>query len=161
MFKIWSLKDGVVIHTFEGHTAEVSSVCWALDGQTIASCSSDGTVRLWDVDTAMCRYVLYAGEPVHLVAISSQSDVVVGTGRDGKFKIWNMRNGSLTPWLGGQDGDDPIPAISMHIPHTTLPELQGRLLTSGTDKTIRLWGGLPQSLRCSREWSGHKVSLSP
>lgn len=42
-----SLEDGRIVRSFRGHTDYVH--CLALTGHQLASCSEDGTVRLWDL----------------------------------------------------------------------------------------------------------------
>ena len=42
---------------FIGHTGAVRSVSISPDGQYLASGGADGTVRLWEVDTGLCRSV--------------------------------------------------------------------------------------------------------
>lgn len=41
---------------FVGHSAAVRSISLSPDGQYLASGSDDGTVRLWELDTGLCRY---------------------------------------------------------------------------------------------------------
>eukprot|EP01035_Chromulina_nebulosa_P018965 gene18965-24775_t len=41
---------------FLGHTKAVRSISISPDGQYIVSGSDDGTVRLWEVDTSLCKY---------------------------------------------------------------------------------------------------------
>lgn len=53
---------------FLGHSAAVRSISVSPDGQYLASGSDDGTVRLWEVDTCLCRYVwdLESGPVIHV-----------------------------------------------------------------------------------------------
>ena len=39
--------DGASLQKLSGHTSNVESVAFAPDGQSLASGSTDGTVRLW------------------------------------------------------------------------------------------------------------------
>jgi ribosome biogenesis protein ERB1 len=44
-----------------GHKKAIRQVCISPDGQYMASCSDDGTVRLWEIDTCLCRNVWKIG----------------------------------------------------------------------------------------------------
>jgi len=46
---LWETATGKEVGRLEGHTASVSCLAWAPDGNRLASGSYDGTVRLWDV----------------------------------------------------------------------------------------------------------------
>jgi len=56
--KLWSSK-GECLSTFEGHSDLVTSVSFSPDGKSILSGSYDGTMRVWDRESAkeMSRYV--------------------------------------------------------------------------------------------------------
>ena len=45
---------GELLHTLEGHTKAVTSVCVTADGETVVSGSYDTTVRLWRQLTGVC-----------------------------------------------------------------------------------------------------------
>ena len=49
------LKGEVRPSPFEGHKSHVNSIAYSEDGKQIASCSDDGTVRIWDVSTGSRR----------------------------------------------------------------------------------------------------------
>ena len=50
--KIWDAQTGQCLQTFTGHTQRVNAVVFSLDGKTLASVSSDGTILLWDLTTS-------------------------------------------------------------------------------------------------------------
>jgi WD40 repeat protein len=43
------LKTSLCVQTFFGHNNAVNDVCFNLVGDKIASCDSDGIVKVWDV----------------------------------------------------------------------------------------------------------------
>lgn len=76
---------------FLGHSKAVLAISLAPDGQYLASASADGTVRLWELDTALCvalwrfdgvRGVQFNPNPQHaLLAVVTETAVVfVATG---------------------------------------------------------------------------------
>jgi len=46
---LWDVATGQQLRQFQGHTYRVSSVSFSPDGQTLASGSWDGVLRLWKV----------------------------------------------------------------------------------------------------------------
>jgi ribosome biogenesis protein ERB1 len=77
---------------FLGHKKAVSSISISPDGQYLASASADGSLRLWEMDTALCiriwrfkgpvKSVQFNPNPAHylLVAVLETSVVLVTTG---------------------------------------------------------------------------------
>jgi len=49
--KLWDIKSGEEIRTFEGHSDYVTSVAITPDGKYIVSGSWEGTIKLWDINS--------------------------------------------------------------------------------------------------------------
>ena len=52
-----SSPDSAPIRSFRGHTDEVNAVCWSPGGQYLASCSDDGTAKIWSLDLSISNSI--------------------------------------------------------------------------------------------------------
>ena len=92
MERIMRLNGEVLSSPFEGHRNQVNSVAYSADGQQIASCSDDRTVRVWDVSTGSRRTFRADSNWIYSVAFSPDgTQIVSDTG------LFNLSTGSFTP----------------------------------------------------------------
>ncbi|MEL7369397.1 MAG: WD40 repeat domain-containing protein, partial [Myxococcota bacterium] len=98
------------------------------DGHLAASCSSDYSVRLWDLRTRTLLKVLqgHADDVEDFVFVGSH--VGVSASRDRRILVWDLRTGAITAVFDDHDKD--VLSLAYH---------QGRLFSSGDDKTLRVW----------------------
>jgi hypothetical protein len=46
--RVWTVRDGSLVHDLQGHAAEIANAVFSSDGNYIASIDVDGTVKIWD-----------------------------------------------------------------------------------------------------------------
>jgi len=84
------------LRALEGHTEHVVRVAIAPDGNTIASASLDGTVKVWDTNTGDLRYNLTGHTDwVRSVAWSPDGKTLASAAKDQTVRLWNADDGTL------------------------------------------------------------------
>jgi WD40 repeat protein len=81
--KLWDVNSGKFIRKFEGHQYDVNEVVFSSDGKLLASAGSDGTIRIWDVDT---------GSLIHTINQTDASSIAFNS--DGTTLVSNSINTS-------------------------------------------------------------------
>jgi WD40 repeat protein len=79
--------EGVLLR---GHQGRIFSLAFSPDGQTLASASFDGTVRLWDIEAPLTGPTVLSGhqDGVRSVSFSADSHWLATTGDDFSLKRW-------------------------------------------------------------------------
>jgi WD40 repeat protein len=115
---------------FKGHTRDLWGVDFSPDGKYLATGSSDGTARLWDLATGEIVHIFegHAGE-VGEVAFSPDSKYLVAGSTEGAH-IWNIASGQLAQAFLGLKRVDSV-AFS--------PDGKYIVTVSFTDKNAQLW----------------------
>ena len=79
------------LRTLEGHTSWIRCIVFSPDGKLLASGSSDGSVKLWRVNTGECLQTFQAHSSLVLaVAFSPDGQTLATGGGDGTIKLWEM-----------------------------------------------------------------------
>ncbi len=80
--------------TLRGHTSRVIAVAFSPDGATVASGSTDDTVKLWDARTGQQRLSIPAGlKGLLAVAFSPDGTRLAGCGNSNTVAVWDPRTG--------------------------------------------------------------------
>ena len=122
---------------FEGHTDSVSSVAFSPDGQTLASTSWDGTIRLWDPHTAQLKSLIIGHRDiVNSIVFSPDAQTLASASRDKTAKLWDPDTGQLKKTLTEHTGFSAAGFQSVAF------SPDGQTLAAGgdySDTVIRLW----------------------
>ncbi|KZT52733.1 WD40 repeat-like protein [Calocera cornea HHB12733] len=110
-----------------GHTSAVRAL--AARGSTLVSASYDCTVRVWDMESGECRFVLSGHtQKVYSVALDPVGERCVSGSMDGMVRIWSLVDGQCLHSLSG---------------HTSLVGLLSvrptQLISAAADSTLRIW----------------------
>ncbi|MGO9473272.1 MAG: toll/interleukin-1 receptor domain-containing protein [Rhodomicrobium sp.] len=138
--------------TLTGHTKFVLSVAFSPDGRTLASASSDATIKLWEVATGLeLRTLAGHTKAVFSVAFSPDGRTLASGSWDKTIKLWEVTTGRELRTFANTSNVE-----------TVVFSPDGRMLASPShDGTIKLWevmGG--QELRSFSGYKGVVRSLA-
>ena len=134
LFVSLSMVQSVVsqpIKEFKGHSGEVTSVAFSLDGRYALSGSLDKTLRLWEVETGKeVRSFKGQSSWVESVAFSPDGRYALSGSLDKTLKLWEVATGiEIRSFKGHIYGVESV---------TFSPD--GHYALSGSDdKTLKLW----------------------
>jgi len=126
------LPPGVkLLRTLEGHQGSVMSLAFDPQGDTLASGSSDLTIKLWEVRSGKLLHTL-KGQPssVKSLAFDPQGTMLVGGNSNGTIELWEARSGKL---LRTFEGHQKV------ITCVTFDPEAGTLASGSFDSTVKLW----------------------
>jgi len=104
---LWDVRTARLMRSLPAHSDPVSGVDFVRDGTLIASCSSDGLVRLWDTSTGQCLKTLVHEdrEPVTSVRFSPNGKFVLATTLDSCMRLWNYVEGRCVKTYQGHKNE--------------------------------------------------------
>jgi WD40 repeat protein len=149
-------KTWATVHTLAGHTRAIYSIAYSPDGRSLATSSTDRTVRVWDVsDTSAMTLTAQAvlsghTHEVYNVAFSPDGKSLASASRDRTVRIWNLKTYTTTDVLLGHMGFVFGLAYSPDGKH---------LATSSADQTVRIWD-MSRSPKTIAVLTGHTGSVT-
>ncbi|CAF2142676.1 unnamed protein product [Rotaria magnacalcarata] len=126
--------SNVLCKVLEGHTDAVWQL--AISGQKLLSCSSDGSVRLWDPNLSQSLQSTFTndGIPISIDWIMQDTNQFVATYDSLKTMIFDAETGKVVTQLANDNStSDPNYRINRVISHPSQPII----ITAHDDKKIR------------------------
>ena len=131
--KVWNTLSGFCTVTFSDHSAPVSCVEFAKQGQVLFSASLDGTVRAYDLIRYRNFRTFTSPTPVQFVSLAVEpSGEVVCAGSSDAFDtcMWSVQTGKLLEILSGHEA--PVTGLAFD------PSGSGLLASTSWDRSVRL-----------------------
>jgi WD40 repeat protein len=97
-------------------------------GARVASCSSDYTIHLWNLATGERGQILLGHSDDVEDFVFVNESLGVSASRDHRILVWNLRTGAIEHVFDEHERD--VLSLAYH---------EGRLYSSGDDKTLRVW----------------------
>eukprot|EP00899_Mesostigma_viride_P015218 jgi/Mesvir1/23698/Mv18650-RA.1 len=96
MVSVVTLNEAPEIVRFPGHSKAVTDLDWSLSNTFLASCSLDGTVRVWDVAKRECLRLFFRGGGVRYMAIRFHplnNNLMFVGGDNSSITVYNFSTG--------------------------------------------------------------------
>ncbi|MBN3948525.1 MAG: hypothetical protein HWQ38_19530 [Nostoc sp. NMS7] len=83
------------ITTLTGHRDSVNSISFSLDGEIIASGSTDKTIKLWKKDGTPITTLTGHNDLVTSVSFSPDGKIIASASKDDKVILWSLQLNDL------------------------------------------------------------------
>ena len=114
-----------------GHTAGIGELVFSPEGRKALSCSADGTIRLWEIDTGEQLPTLFGHRgAVNSVVFSRDGRSALSSGNDATVRYWDIDTGKELRRFKGHSGI---------VYSAVLACDDKRVLSCGQDNTLRWW----------------------
>ena len=102
--KIWDIETKTLINMLQGHSHNITKVCYSSNGKLIVSSSYDGTIKIWNSINGDLIQTIIASEKdrVDDLCFSPDGSKIISTSKE-EVKIWDMNTYELVSTLNHKD----------------------------------------------------------
>eukprot|EP00450_Noctiluca_scintillans_P013894 CAMPEP_0194508930 /NCGR_PEP_ID=MMETSP0253-20130528/39239_1 /TAXON_ID=2966 /ORGANISM="Noctiluca scintillans" /LENGTH=578 /DNA_ID=CAMNT_0039352007 /DNA_START=31 /DNA_END=1767 /DNA_ORIENTATION=- len=130
-WKMWSMPDGQLVLSGEGHTDWVSGVAFHPRGSLVATGSGDTSVKLWDVSKERCRHTFTDhNQAVWACAFHDLGDFLVSCSMDQTTRAFDLQGMRCRQTFRGH-----VDSVN----YVSFQPFSNNVLTASGDKTVSLW----------------------
>jgi len=128
--RVYNTADGSLAQEMRKHTEWVTAAEFSPDGVLLATGDRNNGLVVWEAQTGREFFDL-RGHQAAITDVSWRldSNVVASASEDGTVRLWEMENGGEIKSFGAHGGG----VASLRFAK------DGRLLTTGRDRTVRVW----------------------
>jgi WD40 repeat protein len=129
--RLWDVRTGKEIRTFEGHRSDLSSVVFSPNGQYLASSGWDTKIKVWDVAAGRELLTIHRhSDVVARLSFSPDGKYLASGSWDGSVRLWDLTNGEEVRAFHGHSG--VVHGVSFS------PDGE-RLASAGADHQVKIW----------------------
>jgi WD40 repeat protein len=140
------------LRDFHGHADVVLGMDFCPDGKTLATCSYDRTVKLWDTDTGKLLHTLKEhSDAVYGVAFHKDGKLLATGAADRAVKVWDADTAKLLYTLG--EATDWVYSVAWS------PDGK-HLAAAGVDRSIRVWEASAAGARLVHSVFAHEAPVT-
>lgn len=130
MLRIYSTRDGRLLHDIKKHTDWIYAVEFSPDGVLLASADRNGGLFVWESFTGREFLNLRGhGGAVTDVSWRSDSNILASSSEDGTIRLWELENGNQIKTWNAHGGG----TLSLEFFR------DGRLASCGRDRLAKVW----------------------
>ncbi|WP_372369741.1 DUF4062 domain-containing protein [Candidatus Uabimicrobium sp. HlEnr_7] len=127
--KVWDIESGRCLVTIDQPDIMIREICVTGDDKKIISVGEDNDIYIWHLLTGELWKTL-TGHSDSVKSVHIQKNRIASGGRDGKICLWDLETGECLKTFYG---------YSPSVTSIFLTNDLQRIISSGDDKTIRIW----------------------